>query len=598
VKLFIRLSRIKRSLSLLLPLAVLLGQTEIYLQSVVEKEETTWNWQNRLNAVFGLNPRSFIQVDDNYNAYYLFSRNTWQEQNRLQINHSYIYSTRLNLITALNSRVLSEDETFRESSDHTLLFKPRYVLGEILSIQPSLGTGFSLQKNHDNAGIVYGLSGRSQVSEKGLGRVSLFADLRHEDFGPRQNRIYNNRVVWYDDLSAFASDSLSLGYFVNYNENFIQENSENLEENNKERRYINNTLKYKLSASSRVQLLSKYEWKLLESRRNLELPGQPIKKERDNRKDSAVENYLRFYYQGRSVFAQAGLRFRNELKRATGFNFDSRLTGLFFNTGTTLFGNDLLALNNFLSKYETYTPDDVKQDRDDLRYRLMASYRLTLRNHMQMRLMFTFNQSHQQYLFAEYSNNNFVNRLYEAGVGFGHRFLRHFHHSFGYKIRTNFDIFDFEGGTSSIRSRLVKSWAINDTLQYRLTNRLNMTYQFQYNSSGIGNWYEEELLFFRNQTRIVQQNRFAVRYFWPPFVHLNLAVTLYRFTQYNPIADAKENEQRNLIPHFELDYTPVPHTRVNLMLQMTRNAQERFGNNPGTTLRSFTRGRIRVEYFF
>ena len=556
------------------------------------KDENAWNFYGDLQGRYQLTPNSTLKLSNRYNSRKLLPRNIWQEDNYLVFLHNYFFNPTINLDTEFNSKTITNEESYQQFSQHVLDFKPRISINPKAIIEPIGGVGISFQKDHEDTGWVYGLNARGELYRDEESHSSFVMNSMFGDFGPRSNRRYDVNIFWSQKFSHAAADSFSVGTFYNYNENYITRESLAIESFGKETRYVRNLLFYDFSASLKTRLYTNYEWKNLDRINELQ---------RDQRTEYALENRWNWIYVKPTYTINWNVRFRNEQRKGlnTAINSDTRLTSFQIQGNHRLFDNHFLKYNLYLSKYETDTPSSVQQDRDELRWIIFTGYRWQPSPLIGLLLQGEVSKSHQMYLFARYSNNNYQNQIYRIKTGITIKPIQQISNTLLIGIESNYNIFDFESLDEILRSRLVKTWSISDTLQYHFSKNTTISYIFIMNNVQLGSFDPEDILFYRNMDRITQQHQFRIRYFWQPAFTFAFSGIFYNFDQLDPVNNFNlVNNQYNFIPQIDISFFPSRTTQVHLFTQMVNNRVTFYEPDIIITERVFLRARLRVDYLF
>jgi hypothetical protein len=515
-----------------------------------------------------------------------------QLTNIFSLSHNYRYSPSLSVGSGIFGKLISDDISYQEFNQYTLEIFPEYTINSLLLIRPMIGGGMSKQKKHNDPGTTWGvnLSGFHKGSDERNLTYSL--NTRFEKFGSRDNRIVNTNAYWVPIKGRAAADSISAGYFFNYYENYVSTESMEIEASGKGQQYITNYLRYRLSPSSTVEIKSQIQW------RNLDR-SSALQSERRN--EFALENHLFWKYSAENYSYNLNIRFRNEQKRGsnTAINVENRFTAIQFIGENRIWDSNDLYYRLYLSKYESDTPTNQQLDRDELRWGIFGSYRLPLFKTVSLLAQMEIASSHQLYLYSQYSNNNYENRIYSVLGGIDFHPSPSLRNVIFSSLETNYNIFDFEELDVPLRSRLVKSRVIGDTLSYRFGEKSILVYVGMFHNIGLGNFDPREILFYRNQNRLTQRHKILYRYRWSRYLLTSAAFTYYSFAQLNATEkNAPENKQFNLIPQFELSFIPGNMTRILFRIEFNNNTITSYGTQKNTFRRDFIRANIDLDYTF
>ena len=563
---------------------------DLKLQSF--KDENAWNFYGDIVGRYQLTTNGVLKLSNRYNSRKILPRNIWQEDNYLVFLHNYIFNPTINLDTEFSSKTITNEESYQQFSQHILNLKPSIYIDRMATIEPIGGAGIAIQKEHEDMGWVYGINGSGQLYKDRESQSSYTINSLFGDFGPRHNRRYDANIYWSQKFSQAAADSFSIGTFYNYNENYITTESLEIESFGKEDRYVRNILYYDFSSSLRSVLYSTYEWKNLE-RRNESLS--------DERTEYALENRWNWIYTQPNFNISWNIRFRNEQRKGSNvaINADTRLTSFQILGDHRLGKNHFLRYDLYLSKYETYTPSSVQQDRDELRWITFAGYRWQPSPILGFLLQADVSLSHQMYIYSQYSNNNYKSEIYRVKSGITFRPWRQVSNTLLFGLEANYNIFDFEELDEILRSRLVKSMSITDTLNYRFSGSATISYVLFLNFMQLGSFDPQEILFYRNMDRVTQQHQIRLKYFWEPALSFAVSGIFYDFNQIDPVNDFEvQNNQYNFIPQVDISYFPSKTTQIHLFAQMVNNRVTYYEPDIIVTDRVFLRARLRVDYLF
>lgn len=568
------------------------SQNYLDFNSAAKKDENTWNFFSNLNGQYELSSLSKIRLSNIFVSRFLLARDSWQRDNRLVFMYKHTYSSHLNFDAGLNSRVITNEEAFQKFSQHTIDIKPDIIISSDISISPAGGAGVAVQKTHKDFGLTYGLDSRGNILKDESETAGYSFTSNFEDFGARQNRRYDVSVFWNQNFSPYSSDSLSVGFFYNYNENYLAAENNEVESFGKQNRFVRNNLFYKVSEFLKGRLQTSYEWK------NLDRISSYLS---DARTEYALENRVYLIYKNDDNSITGNIRFRNEQKRGqnTAINTDTRLTSMQITGSHKPWDAHIFKYNLYLSKYETDTPKVQEQDRDELRWAIFGSYNWLISKSLGFLLQGEVTNSHQTYLFARYSSNNYENRLFRIKSGVSVKPLKKLKNTLIFGIDTNYNIFDFEEFDEVLRSNLVKTWTLSDTLQYYFSERTAISYILMLNNVFVGNFDPQEILFYRNQDRIINQHEFRFNYSFPPSFSLMLGGVIYNFAQIDPTNNYfVQSRQNNFTPQLELIYKSGNKIRLRVLAQLHNGKVTYYGTEKIVTDRIFSKFDINFDYLF
>jgi hypothetical protein len=588
------LSRFIPCLYLALPftLPALLGQaqTSINLQNYLD--ENSWNSSNRLQGDYVINDSWQSNFSNVYNLRYIIARQTRQESNQLRFNVNRSLAANLRLYALIESSYISNDESGQDYAQHTLLGRPAWQITPQIEISPGLGTGLSVDKGHRHGGVVFSLNSNGQV----YADAAIKSDYRlltdYSIFGLRENYRYEGSASWRQQISSLARDSLRIGFFINYNENFLQRGSDAIEALGKSSRFLENTLTYQISRTSEFSLLTFLEWKDLQ-RNSPSLA--------DSRSDLNLENTLRLQWQQENWSGFWDLRFRNEQRSGanSAINTDTRLTSSRWQSNYQIHPGHTLRARLFLSKYETFTPASQNRDRDELRWLGNVGYTWQIIPQLQSRVDAEVSENHQVYLASAFSSNNNRNRIYLAKTALQAQPWPWLENTLTAAAEANYTIFDFEDSGVLLRSRLVRNWSISDSLRVQLHQRLSVHYYFFWSQLGLGNFDQGTTLFYRDQDRYTRQHQVGLNArLWSRW-RLHPGIIYYTFAQRNPRGNQRsENDRRNLVPYLELSVPRSNNLLFFLLAEWHENETIFLRDASPPQRRSYLRAELRLMYSF
>lgn len=480
-------------LGLLMWVGVAFPQGRQY-QIGVSKDNLSWFWEGRLELSANSGSKSQFLLKNRFLSNLFRSGNLdnkWKDENNLTGSWSLWYRPYLKISTNFISHIFSDENTFVKFSKHLLVERFEYHPHKSIKLAPGIGyatediysfrdRGWYTEFNMDIRD--YELGGYHNTTS---GKSSWFF------FPGRRNQEHKIFLSFRKDFSAYASDSLQVGYEFRENAYHLAQ-SQNLENVEVNARYLYNMLVYSLTRNSRFDLETRVQNRDV-FQTNPDLQNQ--------RKEFSLNNRLRYIYQGNRIhtrlsFLTGSLTNRASRAQSSGYLSTNNIQGL--QTAFTLFSGwnftprDQLSTSLSYTKYEYTSPDTAQHiDEDDIRFIGDVAYRHRFSPFFEGAIHFNVYLYHQIYIHASRSGNNNWNRIYQLRPVFRLKIPGVLENTNSLKILANYTVYDFEEFLPQIRSYIYRKMIFSDSLTVYLTRAIRFLALYQLEKEDNGTFFKD-----------------------------------------------------------------------------------------------------------
>jgi hypothetical protein len=166
-----------------------------------------------------------------------------------------------------------------------------------------------------------------------------------------------------------------------------------------------------------------------------------------------------------------------------------RKTDLSLQGQTPLPGRSALAIKSSVSKYALDThrsSNEIKDDRDELRYSVEALWSKPLWNTVVWELHGLTQLDHLVYIFSQSSANNRWTRLFLFGSTVHHRPLAGFDQTMSASVSANYQDYDFDTDPLTTRSTVHRRVVLGDSLTFALSDHFGVSGKMTYQQEEFG----------------------------------------------------------------------------------------------------------------
>lgn len=564
----------------------------------LKKDFNSWRWSANLNTTLNTVGKSTLDFRNQFNSD-LFRessrRNTWRDENTLNIAWQMPISSLFQVRTLLESRIFSDENNLVKFSKHLLAEELVVRVHPRIHLKPAFGAALEEAFGEQDQGW-YSHLGLS-ISKLDMGGYLNSTDARSviRAFPGRKNQEHTFFTAWNKQFSEYARDSLRVGYQFSESRYYIAPVSGQVPQEQVfiNARFLFNQLQYRLSEYSSMAVITSFKNRDIDQR-------NPTLKNR--RKEISLENQFQYRLTFPSFQWQLGMVFSQTDNDNPGLRTDIEALQSAFTTRLTLrpsSRNRLWAQFSY-AKFEYNTPAalaevNTQDDRDEQRFVIDAGVRHRFSRFFALTLKGNVFLYHQIYLRSGRSGNNNWNRVYQLSAQFDHTLSRHISHRNQIRILANYTVFDFDDLLPQIRSFVFRKLIYNDSLSIALTPNLTLFTMYQLEKEDNGTFFKE--LFAQQITKEQTAHYLTVN-----LQHRNIrgfqlttGISLFRRDEWRlnvgPIAGRqKVREFRSLTPRLTLTYTAG--RRLLLFLTYAPNRATDFG----TVVQRFTSGNIRLQY--
>lgn len=479
-----------------------------FIYTEFENNINTARLNSRINYSY-YNPKYFITFKNFYNSdVSKLSQNFYRDYDNLKLEALYLKSEKLNFGGGIRSSILSDQRiTSNNINNNYFVYSAANY-----NFTPEIGMRLNAGVKRENqiGEVTSGFSGefKSDIPylniENYIARSNIYLSYDALDKKKNyQNELYSEVYKKFDDGSSNTGIvkyySLRRDFFVTATQNISQLNGI---QNNVESR-IENTVQmednfnYQLSQNGLLKLGGLYLSKVIN--REFKYDADPQNVLIENIYDTKInENKLEFYsglqyrffnfglnteisYAERSEnheLTNPGLYSQSQLteleKVEKNKNNNSKKTYLNYELGYELSKVHALEFRGYASilHYDTDSKTNF-DDRDEQIQIYSLSHNYNNSTDFKVRTTFDVNVSKLQYIFAERSANNYINRIYKLTSESEYKILPNLITKNTFQVLANYTVYDFEDIISQIKSFSYRQLNLKDSTLYQMNKNIS-----------------------------------------------------------------------------------------------------------------------------
>jgi hypothetical protein len=483
----------------------------------------------------------------------------WKDDQNLLFDVDYLLRSNLFLQTRVHSLVFNDKQSGLNNNIRTHLGSVGLEFLPVANVmtRTSLGPKWDLRLNQYDSGMNYNL----EVMAKDLNVEDyinhLQLKLEQDIFHVRRNHDVNVHYLMYREFSPGTQDSLTVFTNDRRVDNYLSSLGD-IESLRERMKGFTNDLNYRVAGGIDFRVRSALSFKNVQV--SYSAPDA-IQKER-RRNDQRLSNELGIRMHRSKFKAYVLLSYWTQqqkydihttdpqvpFSKRTAFitpDNESNRLNLTAYTGVRLSSADSLYCYFSSSRFQYDTPDTNNfDDRDELRMniRLVFSHRFS--SMLSSEIQATLNLYHMVYIFGERSADNNWNRILRLSpvLSFSPNEKIRLYQAF--EVLANYVDYDFENPNVLTKSFVFRKFAINDSLQWHITNRsiLNIDYRLQMEENGQLAWEDwSEIVLLSRQNHWLH---FTWKYSWRKNFYLSPGYTFYRRDEWRHKSNSFGVEQK------------------------------------------------------
>ncbi len=563
-------------------------QTSLY-QINFDKGNVNWQWLGRLTYTgqwhqwqvnfsesFQSNLYRGIQIAQN-----------WKDLNEFRLVITRRLNRSLQWGVGTRSRVLSDQTTALNFSQHTAFQQLRWGIRRGIELTPSIGWSWDESFGFKDNGAYAGLE--LQFDQVELGGYQTTGRLlgNYRAFPERKNRDYAIFTSFFRKFSEQASDSFTVRWGNSFNKYYLSSAGE-LESVKLDEIALHNRLNYSVSEGNTVQMVTNIQ------RRNLLIENPFSRNQRDEfLVNTRVVHQLKF----RKIEFRSQFNTAQKVQDNTGVETD--ITGLQtgLGVGATFRPSKSLEIwsNIRYTKYEFNTPDTVvnHDDRDEQRIIIDGSLRWRLSPYFTARLHGYAYLFHQVYIHRTRSANNNWNRIFRIQAVLEHRPTPTFSNLVKVEVLANYTVYDFDEILPTFKSYIFRKFIASDSVRWQFLPKIGLEGYLRVEIEDNGTFFKQ--IFAQQISQKVHLtfvNLFLTyRTNWGPVLRVGGNMYQRNEWRFRPLVKQTRNFI-SLSPMVQLRYqTP---SRMTLTLEYAPTRVTDFGR----LTQQFSNARVFLQYYF
>ena len=432
-----------------------------YFRTDFYKQLTTWDWQGQMDIASIRDSAWNWQFSELFQSNLLIpalGSKKWKDEHQFR-GSVYYKQPDFDYGLYANSWYQSDEQGSgnNEFGNQAIGLFSSYKYKNLATLTPYTGYQQSKNRNIVDWGWDVGLKGGITNFRLGDYRTTTELESNYDFYDKRQNFDNTIRIGTFTQFNEYTSDSLSF----DYNETSKQYYSDESDRSNLTKvkiydRQVKNRLYYLFSPANRFLMGT-----LIQSR-DLDFVTK--------RNIFYLENELSFMHFGPTLNYRIGLRTNDETQNNTKTITDSRTrqTALNLRLGYIFDPDKNLDLDIAYVKMQYDTPDkENNDDRDEQRYIFKAEYYQRFSPLLYMTWTAYAYLFHQIYIYAEQSQNNNWNRVFELNPKVYYKYDR-ISNMLSTSVLANYSVYDFEELFFQTRSFVFRLYTFADSLSYRM----------------------------------------------------------------------------------------------------------------------------------
>ena len=518
----------------------------------------------------------------------------WKDDQQLNFNLQYQVHPLLAFQSVLSSVVFLDQQSGFNNDIKThsnlvgVLFEPTYNMSSRLLVGPKLDSRYS---QHDKgSSFTFQANATDLKWEEYDNSINFY--ITQDKFKTRKNSDFNVGYQMQRHFSPGTTDSLYVFATNRRRDNYasVTGDVESYQENIKG---IENKVRYGLNKRSFVDFTTSLQFKNVEVQNFVDETVQRRRKRNDQRLSNDLSYILKTdRLQSRFILSywgqeqkydlevdQASVPFSNRTAFVTPNNKSNRLA-LQSKVGLRINQSDSLQTFLSISRFQYDTPDTNNfDDRDELRINSRISVSHFFNPHLKLVVHTSVNLYHMVYIFGERSADNNWNRIFRLSPVIEYRPSARFRMKQAFEVLANYVDYDFEDKNVATKSFVFRKFALDDSLQFRATDRLALLvdYRLQLEENGQLSWsdWTERVLATRRNSWFHGFLKYTIK----ESLSILPGYTFYLREEWRHKINPHKVEYREKIEPFKsfgpvLRFTYSPHYNMRLELNATRYAVE------------------------
>jgi len=310
-----------------------------------------------------------------------------------------------------------------------------------------------------------------------------FTNLNYEKTKKRENYKFDNKLIFYTDITNDVKNKIEGKYKVINREYFVDESGNNIEKRLNERYNISNSLTFPLFSNSKMNYDVEY---ISNNDRHRfvysdSMVSRTYEKFEFNNKIKLTNNFhkLKTIFYLSNEYKQNNSKATSEgIYLPAGYTFDKK--NLEVKSSYQFSNNDSVEIKYYASLLNFDTPDTSNyDDRDELSYSIDMKWRHKFNSFLHFEISGNFYFHHLVYLWHQRSAQNHWNRIFslrsDLVLNIPDRVTWRSHQ----EIYTNYFVYDYEDLPSvHINSMIFRGLKLNQSFSYFFDHRYGTNFQF------------------------------------------------------------------------------------------------------------------------